>query len=47
MELLRNINQKGTTILMATHDYNLISKYPNTTYKCEEGKLSEIKKTTP
>lgn len=46
MELLRNINQKGTTILMATHDYNLISKYPNTTYKCEEGKLSEIKKTT-
>jgi len=47
MELLRNINQKGTTILMATHDYNLISKYPNMTYKCEEGKLSEIKKTTP
>jgi len=46
MELLRNINQKGTTILMATHDYNLISKYPNTTYKCEEGKLSEIKKNT-
>jgi cell division transport system ATP-binding protein len=46
MELLRNINQKGTTILMATHDYNLISKYPNMTYKCEEGKLSEIKKNT-
>jgi len=46
MELLRNINQKGTTILMATHDYNLISKYPNTTYKCEEGKLSEIKKNS-
>lgn len=44
MELLRNINQKGTTVLMATHDYNLISKFPNTTFKCEAGKLSEVKK---
>ncbi|MGB0198900.1 MAG: cell division ATP-binding protein FtsE [Flavobacteriaceae bacterium] len=44
MELLRSINQKGTTILMATHDYNLIVKYPGQTFKCEAGQLSEIKK---
>ena len=42
MDLLRSINQKGTTVLMATHDYNLISKYPSMTFKCEEGKLSEL-----
>jgi cell division transport system ATP-binding protein len=42
MDLLQNINQKGTTVLMATHDYNLISKYPSMTFKCEEGKLSEL-----
>lgn len=44
MDLLQSINQKGTTILMATHDYNLIVKYPGQTFKCEAGQLSEIKK---
>lgn len=42
MDLLQNINQKGTTVLMATHDYNLISKYPSMTYKCEEGKVVKV-----
>lgn len=42
MDLLQNINQKGTTVLMATHDYNLISKYPSMTFKCEEGKVIKV-----
>lgn len=42
MDLLQNINQKGTTVLMATHDYNLISKYPSMTFKCEEGKVVKV-----
>ncbi len=28
MEVLRNINKNGTTVLMATHDYSIIQKYP-------------------
>jgi len=42
MEVLRNINNKGTTVLMATHDYSIIQKYPGKTYKCEDGKVTEV-----
>ncbi len=42
MELLQKINAKGTTILMATHDFNMIVKYPSKTYKCEKGVLTEV-----
>ncbi len=28
MDVLRNINAQGTTILMATHDFGIIQKYP-------------------
>ncbi len=45
MTLLREINASGTTILMATHDYNLIVKYPSTTLKCEDGKVFEVVQT--
>jgi cell division transport system ATP-binding protein len=42
MEVLQEINQTGTTVLMATHDYNLIVKYPSKTLKCEDGKVFEV-----
>ena len=42
MKVLQEINQTGTTILMATHDYNLIVKYPSKTLKCEDGKVFEV-----
>ena len=42
MDVLRNINKKGTTVLMATHDFGIIQKYPGKTYKCEDGKVSEV-----
>jgi cell division transport system ATP-binding protein len=42
MEVLRNINKNGTTVLMATHDYSIIQKFPAKTYKCENGKVSEV-----
>jgi cell division transport system ATP-binding protein len=35
MQLLREINQNGKTIIMATHDYALIMKYPAKTLKCD------------
>lgn len=37
MNLLLEISAKGKTILMATHNYNLIIKYPSRIIKCDEG----------
>ena len=28
MKLLKDINDEGTTVLIATHDYEIISKFP-------------------
>lgn len=44
MELLHEINGKGTSILMATHDFDLISKFPKRTLMCEDKKVVEVKK---
>lgn len=46
MEVLRKINQNGKTILMATHDYALLMKYPSKTLKCEEGAIFEVVQKT-
>ena len=42
MELLNQIHQSGKTILMATHDYQLIVKFKQKTIKCEGGQLFEV-----
>lgn len=42
MEILMELNKKGNTILMATHDFILIDKFPNKTYICVSGKIAEI-----
>lgn len=42
MEVLRQINQNGKTIIMATHDYALIMKFPSKTLKCEDGTIFEV-----
>ena len=44
MKLLHKINQQGTTILMATHDFGLISKFPKRTLMCEDQQVVEVKK---
>lgn len=46
MEVLREINQNGNTILMATHDYALILKYPSKTLKCDENQIFEVVQKT-
>ncbi len=46
MEVLQKINQNGRTILMATHDYALLLKYPAKTLKCDEGKVFEVVQKT-
>lgn len=42
MELLNDIHKSGKTILMATHDYQLIVKFKQKTIKCEGGELFEV-----
>jgi len=42
MEVLRDINNNGNTILMATHDYALLLKYPSKTLKCDGNKVFEV-----
>lgn len=42
MELLKQINNRGMAVLMVTHDYNTVKKYPFRTMKLEGGKLTEI-----
>ncbi|MDI1324722.1 MAG: ATP-binding cassette domain-containing protein [Algoriphagus sp.] len=37
--LFQEINKKGTAILMATHNHELLRKYPYRVLKCENGQL--------
>jgi cell division transport system ATP-binding protein len=46
MEVLQEINSNGNTILMATHDYALLLKYPSKTLKCDQGQLFEVVQKT-
>jgi cell division transport system ATP-binding protein len=42
LEVLKNINALGKTIIMATHDYALLMKFPSKTLKCEDGSIFEV-----
>jgi cell division transport system ATP-binding protein len=46
MEVLKKINANGKTVLMATHDYALVLKYPSKTLKFEDGKVFEVVQRT-
>lgn len=37
MKLLRNISENGTAVLMATHNYTLMQKYPSRIANCKNG----------
>lgn len=44
MKLFQQINKSGTAILMATHSYGLIKRFPARVLKCEEGKIFDSSK---
>jgi cell division transport system ATP-binding protein len=46
MNILNTINLNGTSIIMATHDYELISKNPKKTIRLEDNRLYELSKKT-
>ncbi|MCF6171813.1 MAG: ATP-binding cassette domain-containing protein [Bacteroidales bacterium] len=39
VRLLLRISESGKTVIMATHNYNLIHKFPGQVVKCEEGSI--------
>jgi cell division transport system ATP-binding protein len=41
--LFQEISKQGTAILMATHNYELLKKYPYRVLKCENGRLLDSK----
>ena len=43
MEVLKKINKNGTTVIIATHDYEIISKFPAKTLRIENGKFFQLK----
>jgi len=43
MELLQQINNRGMAVLMVTHDYDVIRKFPKRTVKIEEGGLKDLR----
>lgn len=46
LTLLTEISKTGCSILMATHNYTMLKKFPNRTIKCENGKISELSENT-
>jgi cell division transport system ATP-binding protein len=42
MELLKKINMRGTAVLMGTHNYDLVRKYPARVIQLKDGKLIDI-----
>ncbi|MCD6347568.1 MAG: ATP-binding cassette domain-containing protein [Bacteroidales bacterium] len=42
MNLLISISQNGRAVLMATHDYGMIRKFPARTLRCENGHLTMV-----
>jgi len=42
MELLKKINMRGTGVLMATHNYELVRKYPARVIQLKDGRLFDI-----
>ncbi len=44
--VLKKINENGKTVIMATHDYALLMKFPSKTLKCEDNTIFEVVQKT-
>lgn len=45
MQILHNLASSGISIIMATHNTQIIKKFPARTIKCEKGKVLEMEQT--
>jgi len=46
LAVLKKINENGKTVIMATHDYAVIMKFPSKTLKCEDNTIFEVVQKT-
>ena len=44
MQLFNQINNRGTAVLMATHNHQIINAYPHRILKCDQGKILDSAK---
>ena len=44
ISLFKKLNSMGTSMIIATHDYNLILKLDGQVYKCEDGTIFEVQR---
>lgn len=42
MDLFKQINNRGMAVLMVTHDYEMVKRYPYRTFKLSDGKLHKV-----
>ena len=42
MKVFQQLHKGGIGIIMATHDYNMIVKFPGKIFQCANGKLEEV-----
>ena len=42
MEVFKRLHRQGMSVFMATHDYNMIVKFPGKIFKCDSGKVFEV-----
>jgi cell division transport system ATP-binding protein len=42
MEILKHINNRGTAVLMITHDYSIVKKYPFRTVRIIDGHIQDL-----
>ena len=42
MQLFRKLHAEGMSVIMATHDYNMIMKFPGKLFQCDKGNLNEV-----
>lgn len=47
IELLNNLSKNGKTVVIATHDYDLVNNYPGRKLHFEAGKVKEEKQNIP
>ncbi len=43
IKLLREISSTGRAVIVATHNYTILKKFPARTIRCENGKMYEVK----
>jgi cell division transport system ATP-binding protein len=46
LAVLKKINENGKSVIMATHDYAVIMKFPSKTLKCQDNTIFEVVQKT-